>query len=195
MKISIAMTYFNRKEQLKRTLKSLSFFEENIHEVIIADDASDEGQKIDYIDDFNFRIKLIEIPPDKKTYLNCCVPFNMALRTCEGDAIVIQNSECYHAADILSYIKENLTQGKYLSFACYSIGKRYTDSLLDFSSFSKEEFIERNKAFLSQLPQRSADGWGTDEAWYNHPKHRPCDFHFSLGTPEQVDRFTDLFKI
>ena len=179
MKISIAMTYYNRKEQLLRTLKSISFFKESLHEIVIVDDASEEGMKIDFLDQFDFKIRLIEIKPQEKTYANACMPFNKALRACEGDAIIIQNSECYHGADVLEHVKHHLKANKYLSFACYSLGTMETHNLPDFSQKSKEEFLEFNQKFLSSLPHRTCDSFGDENSWYNHAHHRPCDLHFT----------------
>ena len=182
MNISIAMTYFNRPKQLSRTLKSLDFFKENLSEVVIVDDGSDQPIS-DFIDinNFNYRIIVYRIPPEKKTYMNCCVPFNLALRECLGDAVIIQNAECYHAGDILSYVQRNIKLNKYLSFSCYSLGTQNTAFLPEFSNFSREEFLNFNKQFLSKLPHRTAEGWGDQNTWYNHPEYRPCDLHFTTA--------------
>ena len=173
------MTYFDRKDQILRTLKSISFFKENLHEIVIVDDASSPFMRIDFLDQFDLPIKLIEVKPEEKTYANACMPFNMALRACEGDAIILQNSECYHGEDVLSYVKNNLKANTYLSFACYSLGTNETERLPDFSLKTKEEFLNFNKSFLEVLPQRSCDGVGDENTWYNHAAYRPCDLHFT----------------
>lgn len=122
MKISIVMAYYNRKGLLYNTLKSIvktSCFSE--YEVIIVDDDSREEEQIDsdMHKEFPF-MKVIRIDKVDKSIVNSCIPYNVGFRYCQGDIIIIQNPECEHIGDILSYVEKNLTEKNYLSFACYA---------------------------------------------------------------------------
>ena len=128
-----------------------------------------------YFDQSYFEIKLIQ-EVYFHTLLRSIVNNNYFV---QGDAIIIQNSECYHGADVLAHVKHHLKANKYLSFACYSLGTMETHNLPDFSQKSKEEFLEFNQKFLSSLPHRTCDSFGDENSWYNHAHHRPCDLHFT----------------
>ena len=183
MKISIAMSYHNRKDLLLTTLKTLSYYKEDIHEVVIVDDASSPEHKIDFINDFDFKIKLIEIPENLSSkYVNCCVPFNLALRACEGDAVIIQNPETYHVGNVLGHVKNNLSNGKYLSFPVYAFSQENTSLVPDPNTLAEAEFVKYNRDFVTECPQ--VDGSYTNvtpNGWYNHPDHRPADYHFTTA--------------
>jgi glycosyltransferase involved in cell wall biosynthesis len=166
MKISVVMSYYNRKKLLIKTLNSIKKTQHNNFEVVIVDDGSVESERIeDIIDEFDF-IKLIRLNPKDKWYVNSCIPYNIGFRSCTGDAIIIQNPECYHTGDILSYVNNNLTDRNYLSFSCYSLNKDFTEN------FNLEEKINyHNKP-------AQFDG---DLAWYNHSIYKPVGYHFTAA--------------
>ena len=104
MKISIVTSYFNRKKLLINTLKSIKQTEFKNFEFIIVDDASNNDNKIDdLVYDFPF-IKLIRIEPEDKWYINPCIPFNIGFKNITGDIVIIQNPECFHTSDIISFV-------------------------------------------------------------------------------------------
>ena len=135
MKISIVMAYYNRKSQLRITLKTISqsdFDNKNI-EIIIVDDASDNDQIIDsqLMDEFQqLNITMIRIDPVDKTYLNPCIPYNKAIKKCKGDIILIQNPEVCHIGDILMFVCNNLELGDYMTFNCYGLANMKENDII-----------------------------------------------------------------
>lgn len=161
MSISIVIAYHNRREQFLRTLKSIRYF--GNPEVIVVDDASDEDQRLEDVSG----ITLIRIPKEDKKWVNTCIPYNMGLARAKGSVIIIQNAECTHTGDILSYCKK-LERGTMFSFAAYSLDR-------DLPSGDKEIPILGLKPMIMKEPQRIQIA---HHGWYNHSKHRPCAFHF-----------------
>jgi glycosyltransferase involved in cell wall biosynthesis len=156
MRISVVMSYHNRLRLLEKTMESIAMSEVRPHEIIIMDDASDiplvcEGAKV-------VRIELKD-----RWYNNSCVAYNMGFKMATGDVILIQNPECYHVGDILSYVEENIKEGLYLSFGCYSLNREETDAFHDGTSVvirdGKCDTVNRN-------------------GWYNHSVYRPVGYHF-----------------
>jgi GT2 family glycosyltransferase len=156
MKISIVCAYYNRRSQLLKTLESISHYGEP--EIIIVDDASAER-----IDDLP--VKLIRIDPEQKRWFNPCVPYNIGFSKATGDIIVIQNPECIHVGDILSYVKK-LKRGELFSFAAYSL-----DVNLEYDKYDQDAL----KKFIMGQPQRIQVA---HHGWYNHSVYRPEALHF-----------------
>jgi glycosyltransferase involved in cell wall biosynthesis len=154
--ISIVMAYFNRKELLDKTLESINKSNIKDYELIIVDDASDDPLVCE-------GVKVIRIDKKDKWYHNPCVPFNMGFKVAKGDVVLIQNPECYHVGDILSYIQNNIKPNHYLSFACYAMNRRDTDE------FNDGKFPVLNN-WMFKNPERNG--------WYNHSYFRPSGYHF-----------------
>jgi GT2 family glycosyltransferase len=159
--ISIVMTYFNRREQLLRTLASIRYF--GSPEIIVVDDGSDEDQRIEDIKG----ITLIRIDPKNKTWHNTCVPFNMGFSIAKGNIVIIQNAECLHTGDILTYC-DKLTKGNVFSFGAYSLDRDLTPE-----ETSSTPTVLRD--MILKEPARTDNG---HRGWYNHTIHRPVGFHF-----------------
>ena len=97
-KISIVMAYYNRKEQLLFTLKTINDSHHKNIEVIIIDDASDESNRLEnIIHNYPFYINLIRIEPTDKKHVNSCIPYNIGFKNITGDIVIIQNPEVCHA--------------------------------------------------------------------------------------------------
>lgn len=151
------MTSYNRDELLGKTIESFGQY---------------------YDKDF---LIFVDKDPDPKDYFNSGIAFNRcfieALRY-DPDIIIIQNAECYHAGDILSYAEKNLTDENYISFGCYSLPKE--SPLPPVIMFNEGA---------------SHDG---QSAWYNHPIYRPVGYHFcSAITSEnlkKINGFDERFK-
>jgi len=174
--ISIVMTYYNRKKQLINTLKSISDSTIKDIEIIIVDDASDEEHRIEDLQE-EFNLKLIRIDKKDKWWVNPCVPFNVGIKESKGDIIVLQNSECYHVGDVLSSIKETITDDNYITLSTYSFTEDLSDIILNV-----------DKEYLLSLPQ-VASGGSESLGWYNHKIYRPVYYHFcSAITKENMDK-------
>ena len=124
--ISIVTAYFNRRTLLINTLQSLTKSKIKDFEFIVVDDCSSDEHRIEDLSITYPFLKVIRIEPHQKWYTNPCVPFNIGFKEAKGDIIIIQNPECYHYDDILSYTLSNLTKNDYFSFGCYSLSREKT---------------------------------------------------------------------
>jgi GT2 family glycosyltransferase len=169
MKISIVTAYINRRELFIHTLKTIAKSKHTDFEFIVVDDGSDPAERLeDLILTFPF-LKIIRLEKKDKWYMNPCIPFNLGIAQATGDAIILQNPECLHTTDILTYVNQHISDDVYLSFAAYA-----TDELTS-------ELVRRKINMLgfpiwfNMLPQKPfSKGMG----WYNHSKFRPVGYHF-----------------
>jgi GT2 family glycosyltransferase len=173
--ISIVMAYYNRRAQLINTLNSIERSIEKDIELILVDDGSSDYERVnDLIDTFPF-LRVIRLETEGKWYTNSCIPFNIGIKEAKGDIIVLQNPECYHVDDVLSFIKTNLTDNNYLSISCYALNEK---------EYKKGVFVTNFKTYPDQ-PLKNGMGW------YNHSKHRPVGYHFcSAITKSNMDRLS-----
>jgi GT2 family glycosyltransferase len=149
--IAIVCTYFNRQEQLLKTLKSFEQYDPNEFRVVIVDDWSDEDIKLP---DTMFEVVVLKMY--NKSWSQADPAYNIGLYYAllkYPEIVIIQNAECYHVGDILSYARR-ITDQTYISFGCYSQSKDGID------------IINRGASF------------GGESAWYNHPEYRPVGYHF-----------------
>ena len=101
--ISIVTAYYNRKSLFIRTLNSIAKTAYKDFELIAVDDASHEWERIeDQESEFPF-LKVIRIEEQDKWYSNPSIPFNIGIAKAKGDIIILQNPECFHTQDILTY--------------------------------------------------------------------------------------------
>jgi len=163
--ISIVMSHYNRLALLKFTLKTISQSSTKDFEIVIVDDFSNEENSITNLpNEFpNFKFQIVEMKNvvSTKYYCNPCVPYNVGLRASRGDKIIIQNPECCHMGDVISYVDKFLTDDQYFAFHCFS--------------------CDRNdlKLLHNGLPV-NLDREGPSKArWYNHKTHRPVAYHFT----------------
>lgn len=162
------MSYYNRKQQLLNTIESIKKSNFKNYEIIIADDGSDLEHSIDFLsEDYSF-IKVIKINKEDKWYHNPCIPYNMTFKHCTGDIVLIQNPECFHYTDILSFVANNLKENDYLSFACFSLSKEKYEVFNSDINSPINNLINN----LSVTPV-SSDGW------FNHSILRPTGYHFT----------------
>ena len=121
-KISIVMAYYNRREQLLFTLKTIRNSQYTNFEIIIVNDASDKDQEIDDIPNlYNLDIKIINIRKEDKSWVNPCIAYNIGFKHATGDIILIQNPEVCHIGDCLTFTNNNLKRNDWLSFNCYGL--------------------------------------------------------------------------
>ena len=163
MKFSIVVAYYNRKQLLINTLQTIVKSKQKDYELIVVDDNSREEEMIeDLVSKYPF-IKLIRVDRKEKWYVNTCMPMNRGIAETKGDIIVLQNPECLHVGDVLTYIVENVTDQNYLSISTYA-----------FNEWKARELKDMITNFKS-LPQQQYQ-W--DLGWYNHPLYRPVYYNF-----------------
>ena len=168
--ISIATTFYNRKNQFINTLKSLEKSSIKNFEVIVVDDASDDDQRIEYLEnEFKF-LKVYRIERHEKKYNNPCIAFNLAFNKCSGNIIIIQNAECLHYTDILKIALDNLNDQNYLSFACYSVDEETGQKINKLQNIS-----DLNDVINFLHTPVNTNG---ENGWYNHGVYRPVGLHF-----------------
>jgi len=164
------MTYFDRQRQLNKTLDSFMQYNPEDFKVIIIDDGSPEDIKLK---EYPFEITILKL--NEKRWFNPEPVYNTGLKYAllkDPDIIILQNAECYHVGDILSYAKK-VTEKTYISFGCYSIDYGNT-----FSDHDIHKIISSNNSGIL------ANG---TNGWYNHPIYRPKGFEFcSAITAENI---------
>jgi glycosyltransferase involved in cell wall biosynthesis len=194
VEFSIVMAYFNRKELIKNTLKSIekSKYKKYI-EIIIVDDASEDNQRLEDLD-FDLNIKLIRIEKKDKTWINPSVPYNIGFKNATGNKIIIQNPECFHVGDIIESVMKNLIDGIYLSYGCYSINKNSLNILKN--TLLNKNWTSKNINDNIQLKNKAVSFDG-DDGWYNHIKYKPSYLHFCSAITkndlEKIGGFDERF--
>lgn len=162
--ISIVMSYYNRLNLLKHTLKTLQTSKVKDFEVVIVDDYSNKENSLDKLQDefTSLNLKIIKMSDlaANKTYNNPCIPYNVGFRASIGDLIIIQNPECCHVGDVLNYTHHNLNDKNYLSFHCFACDK---NDLQILHSGGRIQYEREGP---------------TKTRWYNHKLHRPASYHF-----------------
>lgn len=139
-------------------------------EVIVVDDASREEERVEYLQQHFPFLKVFRIEEDEKWYINPCIVYNKAIAKATGDIIIIQNPECLHIGDVVSFIAKNVTDSDWLSVSTYAFNFNYT-------------YIIQNEGRIPdfrKLPQCSFNG-KMGLGWYNHPEYRPVHYHFCVG--------------
>jgi len=170
MKVSVVMAYYNRRALLLKTLESVftTRFEGDF-EVIVVDDASADSQRID-----DLPVKVVRIDPKDKWWANPCMANNIGFEIATGDVVIIQNPECLHVGDIISYASENVTSNKYIAFGCYAIDQDKLRLMYDLKGDETEEIVRiispTNDVPLDQCPSMNR--------WYQHSVYSPRCLNF-----------------
>jgi len=182
MKISLLITYYNRKEQFLKSIKSIqkSKLDRSLFETIIIDDGSDDIHRIEDIlpqfEDLNIRFHRFSI--EEKTWgsRTQVVPLNTGIDMCNGEFILINGAEMFHCGDILSDFNNRITENKYITYATLSLSKEQTFSL-------DEESLLNTK---------------NGEMWYQHSINNNRKFPFCAGMSKndflKIGKFADEFK-
>jgi glycosyltransferase involved in cell wall biosynthesis len=170
MRVSIVIAYYNRRTLLMKTLESVATTRfGGDFEVIVIDDASADSQRID-----DLPIKVVRIDPKDKWWVNPCMPNNIGFEIATGEVIIIQNPECLHVGDVISYAAENVVANKYIAFGCYALDSVKTQQISRINGGSTEEAVRiispTNNVLLDQSPSMNR--------WYQHSVYSPRGLNF-----------------
>jgi glycosyltransferase involved in cell wall biosynthesis len=191
MKLSIVITYYNRRKQLLNTLYSIeaSLSSKSFDtEIIIVDDESCETIN-DIKDIFDLNINFIR--RSGKDRIDPVIPFNMGFNAVTGDVILINCAECYHFGNIINYIYNHFTDGQYMSFSTYSIS---WDLYNQIRINKNESNIDKIINPTHPLPEQWKD---LDTGWYSHPEYNnslmPFCAAISTRNMERLSGFDERF--
>lgn len=160
--IAVVMTAYDREYQLNKTLESLN--SHNDFHVIIVDDDSPSVPEL-----IKTPFPVTMLRTKDKRWINPEPAYNVGIDYAlklNPDVIIIQNGECYHVGDVIGHAA-GVGQDEVISYACYSIDKDTT-----FSDHNIHRVISDNNFGASR------DG---QNAWYNHPEHRPVGYDFCMA--------------
>jgi glycosyltransferase involved in cell wall biosynthesis len=183
------MAYYNRKQQLYKSLDSINESSIQNYELIIVDDGSAPEHDLNLVElqnHCNGNVILIKVDPEKKTWHNPCVAYNIAFSKASGDKIVIQNPETYHMGDILKHVEKNLSPTTYLTYQTIAPTSIITNDIYTKNSIASVKDYMR-------IILRDTHGVGPNSPyngftiWYNHIRYRPVYYHFvSAMTKENM---------
>jgi glycosyltransferase involved in cell wall biosynthesis len=153
--LSIVIPYYNRRQLLINTLRSIACYKRDYPiEVIIVDDGSDREHQIDDIGSLiPLTIKLLVLERKEAKWRGPTVAYNIGFSQVKGDVVLINSSECYHNGDILHYIFNRIEDGMYISFSAYMGNLELTKKI--------EEGIHR---FTTNV--KGATYWGSHSSNY-----------------------------
>jgi glycosyltransferase involved in cell wall biosynthesis len=173
--ISIVSAYHNRKNLLFNTLKSLENSNYKDFEFILVDDCSDDQHRVEEFCELFPFLKIVRLEKKDKWYINPCAVFNKGFKEVKGEIVIIQNPECLHIGDVLSFASK-IKDEEYISFSCYSINKEKTENLTNLIHNTNDL---NNESLLKLIqPEYKSVGSDGDNGWYNHPVMRPVGYHF-----------------
>ena len=177
-KIAILMTYYNRPYQIMKTFDSICKTKHSCYDIYVVDDASDvplrNAVNLElYRKKFNKGTKLyvMEISKGEKTWNNPVIIYNKGLlEILKSDAgkIVLQNAECIHYGDVLTYADENTNETNYISFGCFSLDEKET--------FDENSNDDVRRGIMESC--KNGTNRNCDISWYNHPVYRPVAYDF-----------------
>lgn len=166
MKVSICLTYYNRKDLLHNTLKSI-FKSKHINdvEILIVDDASDENNRIEELVSYysEYNIKLFRFEPNEKWWKLQIPPHNKLISMAQGEYVIQQGSECFHKDDIIDDVINNLEDNMYRVYGCYALTEIDTKKLNE--SFTPSINNSNSNIFLNG-------------GWYQHSIYNNRQLNF-----------------
>lgn len=167
--IVILVKHYNRALQLDRTLSSIFRTTHNNYQVIVQD--SDSTVSLSALAaKYPKAIFINRSKPDPSNWYSHIVSCNevilWSLKTYKPDVLLMQDAECYHVGDVVSYA-EGIDDSSYYSFGTFSADKELTFR----SDF--ESIIE------GVATDCTREAWGNGvSAWYNHPVYRGVGYAF-----------------
>ena len=178
-KVSVVSTYYNRKNELLRTLKSMSKSTFEDFEYVVVDDGSSSEHRIEeFLDSYPF-LKIKRVEPQEKYYYNPCIPYNRAIAMATGDIIILQSPECMYVGDPIQHAIDNVKYGQYFVYSCYSLGKDSSNKLENINfELSVVELEDEIVKHAGPFNKESCDKVGRYDSWFTHPIYRPITYNF-----------------
>jgi GT2 family glycosyltransferase len=178
------MAYYNRRDLLIKTLESIAKtqFKGNF-EIIVVDDASIDFQRVTDLPGLfpKLNLRIIQIDKKDKWWVNPCIPNNIGFELALGEIFIIQNPECLHVGDILSYAVENISVNKYIAFGCYAIDQIKTQLISKIGGGSTEDIYKiinpTNDVLLDLCPSMNR--------WYQHSEFSTRGLNFCTAITRQ----------
>lgn len=150
MKLSIILPYYNRRNLILNTLKSIDCFARDKDiEVIAVDDGSDEEQHIRDFRFKNFGFTILKLERDP-VWRGPCMAYNIGFNAATGDVIMINSSECIHIGNIIGYVFENFKSKDYICFSA-NMGKPEHQERLNNFDWSKPFVAKRLKELIDPI--------------------------------------------
>jgi O-antigen biosynthesis protein len=119
MKISIVIPYYNKREILLNTLRSINLFVGNDTETIVVDDGSDPQYQVGDICERFPRLNIRLIVLEKNGWRGPAIAYNTGFNEASGDVIFLNGADCLHMGNLLGYVDKNFEDGMYINFSAY----------------------------------------------------------------------------
>lgn len=190
--VSVVLTYHNRPDQLRQTLRSFkAFYGVNLPDiqVVIVDDASNSHLRAQIVlDEEHFPATLIDISPQEKWWVNPSVPYNRGFAAATGEIVLIQNAESLHMGPIINWVRSRVDEKTYAVFPCYSTTQEQLQKIITLGGRIETEWF----SLVQQVIEPTKD-----DLWYHHPQYNPTWYHFASAlTRENLNRiggFNEVF--
>ncbi len=167
--ITIVMAFYDRQQQLTKTLLSFCNSAHRDFNVVIVDDCSPEDIVLPWLP---YKVDVIKL--SEKKWHNAAPVFNLGIEHAlkyNPEIIIIHNPECFHIGDVISYAAANVTDSNYISFGCFMLSHDDSVNGVDVMALSKKNnFIQKADA--------NGDWTNPVSAWGNHPTIDPLAFHY-----------------
>jgi len=177
------MAYYNRRTLLIKTLESITNTTYSNFEIVVVDDASIDSQRITDLPGLfpKLNIKIIQIDKKDKWWVNPCIPNNIGFEIASGDVVIIQNPECLHMGDILSYTAENILINKYIVFGCYAVDYPKTYQINSVHGSDTKSILN----IISPTIDVPLDVSPTLDRWYQHSEYSARELNFCTAITRQ----------
>lgn len=185
MKVSIVTTVFNRRQQFLTTLKTIALtqYPHDQFEVRVVDDAGEQNERVDdLVDKFDYKIHLRVVKFEEKTWQEPITLINRMVYESEGEIVIIQNGECCHVGDIISYAAEKVEKGTYLTFGSFNVDAQNTALIQNLAVPDRDSIM----GIIGDPPRVKGIAWREGgQWWYNHSVHRPEGYYFCSAMMKQ----------
>lgn len=155
MKLSIIIPYYNRRQILFNTLKSIEYFKggSSIETIVIDDDSDKENKIDDYVTAFSsINMKLIVLTKPIVKWRGPVISSNVGFLHATGDVLMLNGADCMHMGPIIDYTFKNFKEGTYMTFSSYRGTDKINQTLSNFNWNKLNELI-------ASLDKSSADKW------------------------------------